>query len=64
MADDKSKVGKPDRDWVSGSEDYEVVDFGERWGLPVETVIELIDKHGNNRADLERAVKATRESGG
>jgi antitoxin component HigA of HigAB toxin-antitoxin module len=61
LEDDKSKVGKPDRDRVSATEKYEVADFAEKWDLPVETVVELIDKYGNNRAALERAAKALGE---
>jgi hypothetical protein len=58
MADDKSKVGKPDRDRVSGSELYEVADFAQKFGLTSAQVRDLIAKHGNNRDDLERAAKA------
>jgi hypothetical protein len=58
MADDKSKVGKPDRDRVSGSETYELADFAQKFGITFEEARELIAKHGNNRADLERAAKA------
>jgi antitoxin component HigA of HigAB toxin-antitoxin module len=55
---DANLDGRVDRDRVSLSEDYEIADFAEQWDLPVETVVELIDEHGNKRADLERAVKA------
>ena len=55
---DASLDGRIDRDRVSLAEDYEIADFAEQWDLPVETVVELIDEHGNKRADLERAAKA------
>jgi hypothetical protein len=58
MADDKSKVGKPDRDRVSGSEKYEVTDFAQKFGITSEEARQLIDKHGNRRSDLEKAAKA------
>jgi hypothetical protein len=58
MADDKSKVGKPDRNRVSGSEKYEVADFAQKFGITSEEARQLIDKHGNRRSDLERAAKA------
>jgi antitoxin component HigA of HigAB toxin-antitoxin module len=57
MADNASLDGPVDRDRVSLAEDYEIADFAEQWDLPVETVVALIDEHGNKRADLERVVK-------
>jgi hypothetical protein len=46
---------------VSGTEDYEVADFAEKRNLLVEFLLELIDEHGNNRADLDHATKASGE---
>jgi hypothetical protein len=43
---------------VSGSELYEVADFAKKFGLTSAEVRDLIAKHGNNRAELERAAKA------
>ncbi|MDG4895532.1 DUF3606 domain-containing protein [Mesorhizobium sp. WSM4976] len=58
MADDKSKRDFRDRDRVSADEDYEVEYFAQKVGLTAQQVRELIKKHGNDRATLERAAKA------
>lgn len=60
MADDKSKVGEPDRSRVSVSEDYEVQHFAKEHGMTIEEVRDLISRFGNDRERLEDAVKATR----
>lgn len=58
MADDKSKRDFRDRDRVSADEDYEVEYFAQKVGITPPQVRELIAKHGNNRATLEREAKA------
>ncbi|RWM19662.1 MAG: DUF3606 domain-containing protein [Mesorhizobium sp.] len=58
MADDKTKRDFRDRDRVSADEDYEVEYFAKKVGLTVQQVRELIKKHGNDRATLEREAKA------
>jgi hypothetical protein len=58
VADDKSKRDFRDRDRVSAEEDYEVEYFAQKVGLTAQQVRELIKKHGNDRATLERAAKA------
>ncbi len=40
MSDDKSNVGKADRDRVSAEERYEVDTLVKKYGLPRETIIE------------------------
>jgi hypothetical protein len=57
MADDKSNVGGRDRSRVSGSEDYEVRYFAEQNGISIEQAQQLIERHGNNREELERAAR-------
>lgn len=56
MADDKSKTGGADRSQVAGGEDYEVRHFAEKHGIPMRDAKALIDAHGNNRDELEKAV--------
>jgi hypothetical protein len=57
MADDKSLVGGADRRQLSASDDYEVRDFAEKHDISVEQVRKLIERHGNDREELERAVE-------
>jgi hypothetical protein len=57
MADDKSNVGGQDRARVAGGQDYEVRDFAEANNISVEQAQQLIERHGNSREDLERAVR-------
>ena len=57
MADDKSDVGGQDRARVAGGQDYEVRDFAEANNISVEQAQQLIERHGNSRDDLERAVQ-------
>ena len=58
MADDKTKRDFRDRDRVSADEDYEVEYFAKKAGLTAKQVRELIEKHENDRATLEREAKA------
>lgn len=58
MADDKSKRDLRDRDRISVDEDYEVEYFAQKVGLTPQQVRDLIGKHGNDRAKLEREAKA------
>jgi hypothetical protein len=58
MADDKSKRDFRDRDRVSANDDYELGYFAKKVGLTPQQVRELIRKHGNDRATLEREAKA------
>ena len=55
MADNKDKVGEPDRSRVSGSEGYEVDYFARKHGLNAQQARDLIARHGNDRAKLDEA---------
>jgi hypothetical protein len=55
MADDKKKVGGPDRRKVAGGEGYEVAYFARKHGITQTQARELIEKHGNDRAKLDKA---------
>jgi Protein of unknown function (DUF3606) len=54
MADDKTKVGNPDRSRVAGGEGYEVEHFAQKHGITPEEARDLIRRHGNNRETLDR----------
>ena len=57
MADNKSNVGGQDRTRVAAGEDYEVRYFAEANGISIEQAEQLIQRHGNNREELERAAQ-------
>jgi Protein of unknown function (DUF3606) len=57
MADDKSKIGKQDRDRVSAIDHYEVRDFAYRFNISIGGVRDLIKRHGNDRKTLEREAR-------
>ncbi len=61
MADDKTKTGEPDRSRVAGDEEYEIRDFAEVAGIPIERARQLVKEHGNDRETL---MKAARSAGG
>ncbi len=56
MSDDKSKVGKPDRDRVSANEPYEVNHLAKKFNLEPERVKKVIEKEGPMRKDVEQAL--------
>ena len=53
MSDDKSKVGKADRDRVSLSEEYEVTDLAQKFGITAEQARQAIKSAGPMRKDIE-----------
>lgn len=61
MADDKSKRDFRDRDRVSADEAYEVEYFARKAGITTQQAKELIQKHGNDRATLEREATALKD---
>lgn len=56
MSDDRTKQGR-DRNTVAGEEPYEVRYFAEKHGISVEQAQQLIDRVGNNRAELDAAAE-------
>lgn len=60
MSDDKSKQDNRDRSRVAGDEDYEVRHFAEKHGISQEQAQQLIERHGNNREELDRAAEQMR----
>lgn len=62
MADNKVNVGEPDRSRVSGSEGYEVRYFADKHGISMDQARELIEKHGNQRDELDAAAERLKKS--
>jgi hypothetical protein len=57
MADDKTKVGKQDRDRVARGEDYKVQHLARETGLSPDQARILIKAYGNDREKLMKAAK-------
>ena len=57
MPDDKSKPGARDKARVAGGQDHEVAYFAKKFGIAPERARALIRKHGNDRKNLEAAVR-------
>jgi hypothetical protein len=49
MADDKKKIGAPDRRTVSEAEDYELRYFARKHNIPLTEARRLLKLHGNIR---------------
>ncbi len=62
MADDKTKHGASDRNKVSKSEAYELKYFANKHGVTVAQAEALMDKHGNERATLDKAAGKLKKS--
>lgn len=60
MADDPQKKDYRDRDRVAGDQEHEVRYFAEKNKISEDQVHDLIKKHGNMRADLEREARTLR----
>lgn len=57
MSDDKSKPGGRDRELISLSEDYEVRDWAEKFGVSEDRLRETVGRVGNRAEDVEQALK-------
>jgi hypothetical protein len=57
MADDKSKVGKPDRARINVSEDYELRDWSKKFGVSPEQLKAAVHKVGPMVDDVRRELK-------
>ena len=55
--DDKMKTGGPDRQRVGLSEDYEVRDWSEKFGVSEERLRAAVEQVGNQADDVERFLK-------
>lgn len=56
MADNKRKIGKPDRDRVAGGEDYEVAYVAKKKGVSRSTVRKATKKAGPMRKAVEAVI--------
>lgn len=63
MSDDKSKVGKPDRDRVSSKERYEVGQVAKKHGLPPSLVEKVIKQEGPMRKDIDSYLERMKKNG-
>ena len=63
MPDNKKKVGKPDRDRVSGGEGYEVRDLAQKFELPEPLVKKVIAQEGPMRKDVESYLRKMKAAG-
>jgi hypothetical protein len=57
MSDDKSKAGGQDRKRISLSEDYEVRDWAEKFGVSEDELRRAVEKVGNQAEDVERELR-------
>ena len=53
MADDKQHIGKPDRDRISLSEDYEVKYWATKLAVSSAELVDAVKVVGNNAKDVE-----------
>ena len=56
MADDKMKTGKPDRDRINVSEDYEIRDWSKRFGVSEGELKAAVKKVGPMAQDVAKAL--------
>lgn len=54
MADDKTKIGKPDRDRINTSEPYEVTYWAKKFGVSEETLVQATRKAGPMAKDVAK----------
>ncbi|RSV39931.1 DUF3606 domain-containing protein [Sphingomonas sp. ABOLE] len=57
MADDKTQVGGQDRKRVSLSEDYEVRDWMESFGVSKDKLVEAVNAVGDRADDVRAYLK-------
>lgn len=57
MSDDKSKTGRPDRDRISLSEDYEVEEWSKKFKVTPEELRQAVKKVGSIAKDVEKYLK-------
>jgi hypothetical protein len=57
MADNKNNSGRPDRDRISLSEDYEVRDWSKKFRVSPEELKKAVKQVGSNARDVEAYLK-------
>ena len=61
MADNKNNSGRPDRDRISLSEDYEVRDWSKKFGVSPEELKKAVKQVGSNARDVEAYLKKAKQ---
>jgi Protein of unknown function (DUF3606) len=59
--DDKTKRGGQDRTRIDVSEDYELRDWSEKFGVSPERLKEAVQAVGNKAADVEQHLKGSKQ---
>ncbi len=59
MSDDTSKSGGQDRKLISLSEDYEVRDWSQKFGVTAEELRAAVQKVGNKAEDVLRELRGS-----
>ena len=59
MSDDKNKAGGQDRTRISLSEDYEVRDWSQKFGVSEERLRAAVAKVGSQADDVERELRGS-----
>ncbi|EEQ05329.1 DUF3606 domain-containing protein [Yersinia sp. 2544 StPb PI] len=57
MADDKSKVGHPDKDLISIKEDYEKRDWARKFGVTEAKLVKAVIAVGHSAKKVEEWLK-------
>ena len=60
MADDKTKSGGQDRKLISLSDDYEIRDWAENFGVTKEELSAAVRQVGNNASNVEAHLKSAK----
>jgi Protein of unknown function (DUF3606) len=64
MTDNKKNTGKPDRDRISLSEDYEVQDWSKKFGVSAEELKKAVKQVGSMAKDVEAFLKKGKSGSG
>ena len=57
MSDDKTRTGGQDRQRISLSEDYEVRDWAQKFGVSQDALRDAVARVGDRAEDVERDLK-------
>lgn len=57
MSDDKKNIGKPDRDRINTSEDYEIHAWSKKFGVSPEELKKAVKQVGSNANDVKEYLK-------
>jgi hypothetical protein len=58
MADSKQNIGKPDRDRINLSEEYEVQHWSKKFGVTTEELKKAVKEVGSMAKDVQSYLKA------